>query len=101
MSVQLTVHRGTQQIGGSCIEIEHRGGSRIILDCPSWERMTSRTRVAGRWWQKTFLRHNHSLGIGKATNCPEAVRFLIPFDAVHRHHNPRMDCRGEGPEIGG
>lgn len=28
----LTVHRGTQQIGGSCIEIAHSSGERLILD---------------------------------------------------------------------
>src|ERR1700730_13000487 len=28
----LTVHRGTQQIGGSCIEIAHPDGDRLILD---------------------------------------------------------------------
>jgi ribonuclease J len=28
----LTVHRGTRQIGGSCIEIAHPQGDRIILD---------------------------------------------------------------------
>jgi ribonuclease J len=28
----LTVHRGTRQIGGSCIEIEHPQGDRILLD---------------------------------------------------------------------
>lgn len=32
MSLTLTVHRGTQQIGGSCIEITHPLGDRIILD---------------------------------------------------------------------
>jgi ribonuclease J len=32
MSLSLTVHRGTQQIGGSCIEIAHPHGDRIILD---------------------------------------------------------------------
>ena len=32
MSLRLTVHRGTQQIGGSCIEIAHPNGDRIILD---------------------------------------------------------------------
>lgn len=32
MSIALTVHRGTRQIGGSCIEIEHPQGDRIILD---------------------------------------------------------------------
>ena len=32
MSLTLTVHRGTQQIGGSCIEITHPQGDRIILD---------------------------------------------------------------------
>jgi ribonuclease J len=32
MSLTLTVHRGTQQIGGSCIEIEHPDGTRIVLD---------------------------------------------------------------------
>ena len=32
MSLALTVHRGTRQIGGSCIEIEHPQGNRIILD---------------------------------------------------------------------
>lgn len=32
MSLTLTVHRGTQQIGGSCIEIAHPNGERIILD---------------------------------------------------------------------
>ena len=30
--VRLTVHRGTQEIGGSCIEIEHPAGDRLILD---------------------------------------------------------------------
>jgi ribonuclease J len=30
--VRLTVHRGTQQIGGVCIEIEHPDGGRLILD---------------------------------------------------------------------
>jgi ribonuclease J len=32
MSLRLMVHRGTQQIGGSCIEIAHPDGDRIILD---------------------------------------------------------------------
>ncbi len=32
MALTLTVHRGTQQIGGSCIEIAHPDGDRIILD---------------------------------------------------------------------
>ena len=32
MTLTLTVHRGTQQIGGSCIEISHPDGARIILD---------------------------------------------------------------------
>ena len=30
--VQLTVHRGTHQIGGTCIEIQHASGERLILD---------------------------------------------------------------------
>ena len=30
--VRLTVHRGTRQIGGSCIEIAHPDGGRLILD---------------------------------------------------------------------
>lgn len=32
MTLTLTVHRGTRQIGGSCIEITHPDGERIILD---------------------------------------------------------------------
>lgn len=32
MSVTITVHRGTQQIGGSCIEIKSSTGQRLILD---------------------------------------------------------------------
>ncbi|TXN41742.1 MBL fold metallo-hydrolase [Methylobacterium sp. WL7] len=32
MSLHLTVHRGTRQIGGSCIEIVHPDGTRLILD---------------------------------------------------------------------
>ena len=32
MSLHLTVHRGTEQIGGSCIELEAEGGQRLILD---------------------------------------------------------------------
>jgi ribonuclease J len=32
LTLTLTVHRGTQQIGGSCIEIAHPQGDRIILD---------------------------------------------------------------------
>lgn len=32
MSLSLTVHRGTQQIGGSCIEIASPSGERLILD---------------------------------------------------------------------
>ena len=32
MTLRLTVHRGTRQIGGCCIEIEHPDGSRLILD---------------------------------------------------------------------
>jgi ribonuclease J len=32
LTLILTVHRGTQQIGGSCIEIEHPSGERLILD---------------------------------------------------------------------
>ena len=32
MSLLLTVHRGTHQIGGSCIEIVHPAGDRLILD---------------------------------------------------------------------
>lgn len=31
-SLTLTAHRGTRQIGGSCIEIAHPDGSRLILD---------------------------------------------------------------------
>ena len=30
--VRLTVHRGTQQIGGTCIEIVHPDGDRLVLD---------------------------------------------------------------------
>jgi len=32
MSLRLTIHRCTRQIGGVCIEIEHPGGDRIVLD---------------------------------------------------------------------
>jgi len=32
VSLHLTVHRGTQEIGGSCIEVSHPDGSRLILD---------------------------------------------------------------------
>jgi ribonuclease J len=32
LTLVLTVHRGTRQIGGSCIEIEHPQGDRLILD---------------------------------------------------------------------
>jgi ribonuclease J len=32
MSLRLTVHRGTRQIGGVCIEIEHPDGNRLVLD---------------------------------------------------------------------
>ena len=32
MSLTLTVHRGTRQIGGTCIEIRHACGERLILD---------------------------------------------------------------------
>src|ERR1700730_9897879 len=32
LTLTLTVHRGTQQIGGSCIEIAHPQGDRPILD---------------------------------------------------------------------
>jgi ribonuclease J len=32
VSLTLTVHRGTRQIGGSCIEIAHPAGDRLILD---------------------------------------------------------------------
>ncbi|MGT2481222.1 MBL fold metallo-hydrolase [Methylobacterium oryzae CBMB20] len=32
MSLSLVVHRGTQQIGGSCIEITHPDGTRLVLD---------------------------------------------------------------------
>jgi ribonuclease J len=32
VSLTLTVHRGTQQIGGTCIEIQHASGERLILD---------------------------------------------------------------------
>jgi ribonuclease J len=32
VTLTLTVHRGTRQIGGSCIEIKHPAGDRIILD---------------------------------------------------------------------
>ncbi|MFN3725231.1 MAG: MBL fold metallo-hydrolase [Allosphingosinicella sp.] len=32
MSLALTVHRGTQEIGGSCIELADSSGERIILD---------------------------------------------------------------------
>ena len=32
MNLTLTVHRGTRQIGGSCIELVHPQGDRIILD---------------------------------------------------------------------
>ena len=32
MSLTLTAHRGTNQIGGSCIEIVHPQGARLILD---------------------------------------------------------------------
>jgi ribonuclease J len=32
LTLTLTVHRGTQQIGGNCIEIAHPEGDRLILD---------------------------------------------------------------------
>ena len=32
MPLQLTVHRGTREIGGSCIEIAHPDGGRLVLD---------------------------------------------------------------------
>ena len=32
MTLTLTIHRGTRQIGGSCIEIAHPQGDRIILE---------------------------------------------------------------------
>ena len=32
MSVSVTVHRGTAEIGGSCIEIRSAAGQRLILD---------------------------------------------------------------------
>jgi ribonuclease J len=32
MSLRLTVHRGTREIGGVCIEIEHPSGDRLVLD---------------------------------------------------------------------
>jgi ribonuclease J len=32
MTLTITVHRGTRQIGGSCIEIAHPNGERLILD---------------------------------------------------------------------
>jgi ribonuclease J len=32
LSLGLTVHRGTHQIGGVCIEIEHPDGGRLVLD---------------------------------------------------------------------
>lgn len=32
MTLRLTVHRGTREIGGSCIEIEHPGGERLVRD---------------------------------------------------------------------
>ena len=32
MTLTLTVHRGTHEIGGSCIEITHPQGDRIVLD---------------------------------------------------------------------
>jgi hypothetical protein len=32
LSLTLTVHRGAQQMGGSCIEIAHPDGERLILD---------------------------------------------------------------------
>jgi ribonuclease J len=32
LSLQLTVHRGTHQIGGCCIELDHPDGERLILD---------------------------------------------------------------------
>ena len=28
----LTIHRGSHEIGGTCIELESRGGTRIVLD---------------------------------------------------------------------
>jgi ribonuclease J len=32
LTLRLTVHRGTRQIGGCCIEIEHPAGDRLVLD---------------------------------------------------------------------
>jgi ribonuclease J len=32
MTLTLTVHRGTQSIGGSCIELARSNGERLILD---------------------------------------------------------------------
>lgn len=32
MALTLTIHRGTRQIGGSCIEIVHPRGTRLVLD---------------------------------------------------------------------
>ena len=32
MTLTVTVHRGTAQIGGTCIEIVHPAGQRLVLD---------------------------------------------------------------------
>ena len=32
MSLTLTVHRGTHQIGGTCFEIQHASGERLDLE---------------------------------------------------------------------
>ncbi|EYD74022.1 beta-lactamase domain protein [Rubellimicrobium mesophilum DSM 19309] len=32
MTLTLTVHRGTREIGGSCIEVAHPSGARLVLD---------------------------------------------------------------------
>jgi hypothetical protein len=64
VSLRLTVHRGTQQIGGSCIEIAHPDGDRLILDA------------------------------GRPLDAPEGATALLPASLDgHRHTRPTVHRR--------
>ena len=30
--MKITIHRGSHEIGGSCVEVEGRAGSRLLID---------------------------------------------------------------------
>ena len=89
--VKIKIHRGTQQIGGTCTEIRSNNGKRIIIDVgaelPSTDRKKERhLRIPGVTSEATennpkcsgiFITHNHGDHIGEVKNHIQGVNVFM------------------------